>query len=541
MIFIAGYDIILQQVYKGRRPAAKKGNVIMELLEFKEKTIELCGVGEVQEIGDVLISKVLKNDTGFFDKYLEAVDDSKDWLQALWQYYNADRKEKKQDYTPASLCKLVSRLAGECKTVYDCCGGSGALTKFVAHDHSPQEVFVEELDESVMPFLLFNLCLSNASGFVINGNVLTREIAKVYKLTAGEKYSKCEIIDRAPKITADVAVSNPPFNIAWDAPVGLAAAADGRFPVDLPRGNANFAFVFNCLAKANRAVVILPCGVFSDPTSTEARRYLADSDFLESVILCPRNMFESTDIATCILVLDKNKKNKRTTTFVAAQNVFEQEVREQNGQFGGASHTGRTYKKIVNVFSDKNISDILDAIKKQGNVPDFCKTVTTEEIAKNEYLYQPSRYIDFGSQRPAHRDFKEIAENINYITKMQNSCKLVINETLAQKLGFDLNLYKRDRENSKNLRKQMALIGISVDTGDYIQFTKNKNEFVFKCNDKELLPEMLLQFLSVWKNQIALLNTMQNQYLEELRDALIPDLMLGEISIGETTKENTNA
>lgn len=374
----------------------------MELLEFREKIIELCGVGEVKEIGDVLISKVLKNDTGFFDKYFEAVDDNKDWLQALWQYYNADRKGKKQDYTPASLCKLVSRLAGECKTVYDCCGGSGALTKSVARD----------------------------------------------------------------------------------------------------------------------------------PANREARRYLADSDFLESVILCPRNMFESTDIATCIFVLDKNKKNKRTTTFVDAQNVFEQEAREQNGQFGGASHTGRTYKKIVNVFSDKNISDILDAIKKQGNVPDFCKTVATEEITKNEYLYQPSRYIDVDSQKPAHRDFKEIAENINYIAKIQNSCKLVINETLAQKLGFDLALYKRDREDSKKLHEQMASIGISVNISDYIQFTKNKNEFVFKCNDKELLPEILLQFLSVWKNQIALLNTMQNQYLAELRDALLPDLMSGKICIG---------
>ena len=156
---------------------------------------------------------------------------------------------------------------------------------------------------------------------------------------------------------------------------------------------------------------------------------------------------------------------------------------------------------------------------------------TTEEIAKNEYLYQPSRYIDVGSQKPAHRDFKEIAENINYITKMQNSCKLVINETIAQKLGFDLDFYKHDRENSKNLREQMASIGISIDISDYIQFTKNKNEFVFKCNDKELLPEMLLQFLSVWKNQIALLNTMQNQYLAELRDAILPDLMSGKIEL----------
>lgn len=58
---------------------------------------------------------------------------------------------------------------------------------------------------------------------------------------------------------------------------------------------------------------------------------------------------------------------------------------------------------------------------------------------------------------------------------------------------------------------------------------KNKNEFMFKCNDKDLLPDIFIHFLSIWKNQISLLNTMQNQYLVELRDALLPDLMSGKI------------
>ena len=70
-----------------------------------------------------------------------------------------------------------------------------------------------------------------------------------------------------------------------------------------------------------------------------------------------------------------------------------------------------------------------------------------------------------------------------------------------------------------------------IEVEDYIQFTKNKNEFVYKCNDKEILPQILLQFLSVWKNQIALLNTMQNQYLAELRDAMLLYLMSGKLEI----------
>lgn len=81
------------------------------------------------------------------------------------------------------------------------------------------------------------------------------------------------------------------------------------------------------------------------------------------------------------------------------------------------------------------------------------------------------------------------------------------------------------------MKEKLKSIGINVEADDHIQFTKNKNEFVFKCNDKEILPEILLQFLPVWKNQIALLNTMQSRYIAELRDALLPELMSGKIEL----------
>ena len=136
---------------------------VMELLEFKTKILKLCNVRDIKNIGEVLMKVVLSNETCFFDKYKEIIDNNKDWLQALWQYYEADRAEKKQDYTPKSLCKLVSALAGNCETIYDCCGGSGALTVQMLKDSKAKFVCVEELDEKVIPFLLFNLCLHNVS------------------------------------------------------------------------------------------------------------------------------------------------------------------------------------------------------------------------------------------------------------------------------------------------------------------------------------------------------------------------------------------
>lgn len=166
----------------------------MELLEFKNKILKLCNVNKIENISDVLMNAVMTHNTAFFDKFNGIIDDSKDWLQALWQYYQADRIEKKQDYTPKTLCKLVSALAGKCETLYDCCGGSGALSLQVLKDNeSLRNVYIEELDSKVIPFLLFNLCLKNAKGKVINGNVLNGEIKAIYNLTSNDKYSVVSI------------------------------------------------------------------------------------------------------------------------------------------------------------------------------------------------------------------------------------------------------------------------------------------------------------------------------------------------------------
>ena len=133
----------------------------MELLEFKNKFLSLCKIENIKDIGKVLMSVVLQNDVEFFENYTKIADNTKDWLQALWQYYEADRTEKKQDYTPKSLCKLVSELAGKTDTFYDCCGGSGALTISMLESNEIKKYYIEELDERVIPFLLFNLCLRN--------------------------------------------------------------------------------------------------------------------------------------------------------------------------------------------------------------------------------------------------------------------------------------------------------------------------------------------------------------------------------------------
>ncbi|HJI49213.1 MAG TPA: N-6 DNA methylase [Oscillospiraceae bacterium] len=504
----------------------------MELLEFKNKILKLCNVNKIENISDVLMNAVMTHNTAFFDKFNGIIDDSKDWLQALWQYYQADRIEKKQDYTPKTLCKLVSALAGKCETLYDCCGGSGALSLQVLKDNeSLRNVYIEELDSKVIPFLLFNLCLKNAKGKVINGNVLNGEIKAIYNLTSNDKYSVVSISKNATKISAEVGISNPPYNIKWEPPTPL--ENDTRFPITPPASNANYAFIFDVFSKTDKSIFILPNSVLESKIELECRKWLIDNDYIETVIVNPDKMFEVTGISTCILILNKNKKNKGKVNLIYSFENCVIEERKQNGQYGSKAHTNRTYKKKYNVYSDENIKKILNAIENQEEIKEFSVVKTNEEIANKKYRLSPSIYFDVSIDdfADAHRDFQEIADNINYIQKMKNACKLTINETLAKSIGFDVKLYKDAKQQSKEMKEQLKIVDVDLTIEDYIQFTKNKNEFVFKCNDKEFLPDIFMQFLAIWKNQIALLNTMQNQYLAELRDALLPELMSGKIEL----------
>lgn len=330
-------------------------------------------------------------------------------------------------------------------------------------------------------------------------------------------------------------ISNPPYNMKWQLPFFAQAQvrfADYELP---PESNSNYAFILTALNWVDdKAVLLLPNGVLSTDNAQEKkiREQLIKRNLLEAVIILPDKMFVSTTIGTCILLFDKHKKSD-TVEMIDLRQSYEEEQRDQNGQFGGSSHEKRTYHKTFKIITEDVMNKTIECINQRKDIPEFSKSVTLQDLEKEDYSIVPSKYIEFVQKEKPHRNFEDIAENINFITKMQNACKLTINETIAKNIGLDIELYKQSKKNSVETQQTMKTMGINLEVEDYIQFTKNKNEFCFKCNDKEILPDILLQFLSVWKNQIALLNTMQNQYLVELRDALLPDLMSGKLNLSE--------
>lgn len=160
---------------------------------------ELLGVDDSYKAPERLM-KVLRNRTereAMFKAFLEAFnyDVSYDWFTDYFQDEHADRKTKKQDFTPRSITELVTRLIGDTSEGdgrhYEPCAGTGGMT--IARwnsdrmQHSPFDYrpswylyTCEELSDRAIPFLLFNLMVRGMNAIVVHCDVLSRKTNAVY-------------------------------------------------------------------------------------------------------------------------------------------------------------------------------------------------------------------------------------------------------------------------------------------------------------------------------------------------------------------------
>ena len=163
----------------------------MELKELVDKTTQLFSCKSVKELGKALMDCVEKNDHKKMQEFSELVENdlTKDWLQMIFQYYSADRKEKKQDYTPKSLARFMGMLAGDGETITDMCAGSGALIIQKWNQNHDMEFRAIEIDGNVIPFLLFNMVLRNIRCDVYQMDALTdEEPIKTWTIKKGEVF-----------------------------------------------------------------------------------------------------------------------------------------------------------------------------------------------------------------------------------------------------------------------------------------------------------------------------------------------------------------
>ena len=490
----------------------------MELKDKNKAIRELLNIREGETFSDALMRNLVEKANETFSKYCELFPDlSRDELRGIWQFWYADRDEKKQDYTSDGLAKAVAAIAvREGKhTYYDVCSGSGALAIGVWNRDKECSFVCEELDEEVIPLLLFNLAVRNIPSIVNCTDVLNRGIKKSWMIDKGKKFGiVSSILFPSEEIKAEVAISNPPYNLS----------SNGQL--------LNYSFVYRALEVCDAAVFILPRGVLSSDREIKSRQDLVDNGIIKSVITIPSGFFESTSIPVCLMYL--KKCNAKGVMMIDAEGITSEEFRDMRGE-GSRSHTERIYHKKIRTFSEEQIACLCEMLDRETELSLF---VPNNDIVAGDYSLIAGRYrkAPVDAENTMHRDYDDIIEDINRIARVRNSIKVNINKVWSEQLGMSevADLAEQGHIITVKINKSLEMLGIEgrlTDT-DFINVSNSKI-LEIKQQDKEILSPVIESFLPLWKQHIKTMNVMENLLLAELRDALLPALMSGRIELNK--------
>ena len=298
-------------------------------------------------------------------------------------------------YTPSCVVRtLVEVLQPYHGRVYDPCCGSGGM--FVQ-----SAKFIENHSGNINDISVYGQDSNPTTWKMAQMNLAIRGIdADLGKYNADTFFNDCH-----PTMRADYIMANPPFNLSdWGADK---LADDVRWQYGLPpAGNANFAWLQHMiyhLAPNGKIGMVLANGSLSSQSGGEGdiRKNIIDADLVECIVAMPTQLFYTTQIPVSLWFLSKNKKQKGKTLFIDARKM-------------GVMVT-RKLRELTDGSEDPNKNDIgkiADTYKAfaEGTLEDekgFCAVVTTEEIAKQDYILTPGRYVGIEDQEDDGEPFEE--------------------------------------------------------------------------------------------------------------------------------------
>jgi type I restriction enzyme M protein len=318
----------------------------------------------------------------------DAENRSKDIIGRVYEYFlgrfaSAEGKKGGEFYTPRPVVRLlVEMLAPQPRSrIYDPCCGSGGM--FVQ-----SERFIEEHGGRTGDISIFGQELNWTTWRLCEMNLAIRGIEA--KIEQGDTF----YADKLPDLKADYVLANPPFNVSdWG---GEQLRDDVRWQFGVPpASNANFAWVqhlIHHLAPHGTAGFVLANGSMSSNQSGEGeiRKAIIEADLVDCMVALPGQLFYSTQIPVCLWFLARDKSNGRfrnrrgETLFIDARKL---------GTMVDRTHRELTDADIARIAGAYHAWRADPGADAYADVPGFCKTVTTDEIARHGYVLTPGRYV----------------------------------------------------------------------------------------------------------------------------------------------------
>jgi type I restriction enzyme M protein len=350
-----------------------------------------------------------------FSSEVDHLGDAYEYL--IGQFAAGSGKKAGEFYTPQQISDILSMIVtldsqepatgkkDRLASVLDFACGSGSLLLNVRKRMGPHgigKIFGQESNITTYNLARMNMLLHGVKDTefeIFHGDTLENE------------WDMLREMNPAKKPSFDAIVANPPFSLRWEPTDAM--GDDVRFKNYglAPKSAADFAFLlhgFHFLKDEGVMAIILPHGVlFRGGVEERIRTKLLKDGHIDTVIGLPANLFYSTGIPVCILVLKKCKKPD-DVLFINA-----------------ASHFAKG--KRQNQLTDEHIAKIIDTYQFRTEQDRYSKRVSMERIAEEGYNLNISRYIStaVGEEEIALEDTQSelvaIEEQVREATVRHNS------------------------------------------------------------------------------------------------------------------------
>ncbi|USE36456.1 N-6 DNA methylase [Endozoicomonas sp. SCSIO W0465] len=326
----------------------------------------------------------------------------------LGRYAATEGKGGGEFYTPKCVVTLIAEMIEPYKgKIYDPCCGSGGMfvqsVKFVdSHKGNRKDISIYGQEYTSTTYKLAKM------------NLAIRGISANFGDVPANTFFK----DQHPDLKADFIMANPPFNQKqWRQENELSDDPRWDGYETPPTGNANYAWIMHMISKLSdngTAGFVLANGSMSSNTSGEGaiRRKMIENDLVDCMIALPGQLFYTTQIPVCLWFLTKNKSatyskdgeqlhkgREGETLFIDARQMGSMvsrttkelttddiaEIARTYHAFRGATAMDGGRIGNAGAFSDQELE--------YKDIPGFCKAANIEEIAANDFVLTPGRYV----------------------------------------------------------------------------------------------------------------------------------------------------